>query len=346
MRKHAHPTYCLVSTALGFMSLISGISVWFEFTGKIKGFNKADNIQNDSRAKDLRALEFLGGHARSLLAPCDLFSLLDSSELPKKHKDMYSSLLEPRVYIGASGIEYPGWISLNFPEFDITNPAHYAARFCPGRVRAFLSEHTFEHIDPEKLKTASNLFIKYLRPGGYVRTAMPPYRDGHAASPLDTEYGHVAFLSPSALETLFTAAGFSRVVRLEWADETNPSIVYSRLFDQCNGRVRRAFRYDPRNAHLFAPGSPDFDLMTRAINLTFPGDAPQPPPPSAKAAKPLDAAAAAAAVAPAHHPSLVASTFLDVQLERLARAEDAPVARIDRRVAGRITHSTIIDAFK
>ena len=154
-----------------------------------------------------------------------------------------------KIYVGSSGKTWFGWESLGVSELDITNSSNFNERFCVGDVQAFLSEHTFEHIEPHKMEIAFSLFYKYLRPGGHVRTAIPIYPGGHQANTVDKKYGHVNFVTADGLVALMENLGFVNVRKLEWVDFA-AGTVHSTYWDVCEGPIQRSIAFDARNAEF------------------------------------------------------------------------------------------------
>jgi predicted SAM-dependent methyltransferase len=154
------------------------------------------------------------------------------------------------IYVGSSGIRQPGFVSYPFDELDITQPAHFQRIICRDSVDTFFSEHTLEHIPLNQYSTIFGLFLQYLKPGGFVRIAIPTYSDLHRPSEVDKRYGHVGIVSAPVLEREMQSAGFTNVTILEQVHFTNGQRkgFTSKLWDECEGRVRRSFRHDQRNA--------------------------------------------------------------------------------------------------
>lgn len=157
------------------------------------------------------------------------------------------------VYVGSSSVRQPGFISLEYQEFDVTKAEDYDKWFCKESVDVFFSEHTFEHIPQELHVVAFRLMHQFLKPGGIMRMAIPSYFDEVAVpnfkpSALDIEYGHVAFVTTrSAVETL-KDAGFREVTVLEQLVYTAEGrFLVTNPYDSCAGRVRRSVRHDERN---------------------------------------------------------------------------------------------------
>ena len=79
------------------------------------------------------------------------------------------------VYMGASTIQQPEFISLDITQLDVMKAEDYARWFCIFSVDSFLTEHTFEHIPEDMHEVAFRLMHKYLKSGGRLRIAVPLY---------------------------------------------------------------------------------------------------------------------------------------------------------------------------
>ena len=150
------------------------------------------------------------------------------------------------VYMGASTIRQPGFISLDITQLDVTKAEDYARWFCKSSVDSFLTEHTFEHIPEDMHEGAFRLMHKYLKSGGRLRIAVPLYGENHIATPADKEIGHVAFMTKRSLTSSLKRAGFNNVRALEYVD-VETQTAYTEVYDSCDGRVRRSMRHDERN---------------------------------------------------------------------------------------------------
>lgn len=167
------------------------------------------------------------------------------------------------VYVGSSGLVQPGFVSYSYSELDITKAEDFRRLFCPGTVDIFFSEHTLEHIPLDHYSILFSLFLKYLKPGGFARIAIPTYYDHHVPSDLDKSYGHVGCASASYLEADMQSAGFVNVTLLENLNFVNGRLAgfTSKRFDECEGRVRRSLRHDSRNIPFLKARCASYDLI-------------------------------------------------------------------------------------
>ncbi|CAN5810520.1 hypothetical protein BH24CHL3_BH24CHL3_04970 [soil metagenome] len=160
-----------------------------------------------------------------------------------------------RVIIGASSQAYPGWIRTQQAELDLTRHQDWARRFDPGSISRVLAEHVWEHLSPDDASVAARICFEFLKPGGFVRCAVP---DGLFAS---AEYQSLVQIGgpgsldhPAAthkvvytwptLTRVFEVEGFY-VKLLEWWDEDRE--FHASPWDESDGFVYRSARFDHRN---------------------------------------------------------------------------------------------------
>jgi predicted SAM-dependent methyltransferase len=157
-----------------------------------------------------------------------------------------------RVIIGAGEQRWPGWVPTQQTDLDLLDPASFAAYFGDARADALLCEHVWEHLEPADAVAAARLVSAYLKPGGYLRVAVP---DGHHPDPgyrslvavrgPGPAHDHRVLYTLETLGAVFTQADF--VVRpLEWWDAAGAfHHVAWRVED---GPVYRSRQLDHRNA--------------------------------------------------------------------------------------------------
>lgn len=132
------------------------------------------------------------------------------------------------VIIGASSQDYPGWIRIQEEELDLTRGSDWEARFRPGSISRVLAEHVWEHLDPAEGSVAANICFDFLRPGGFVRCAVPDglfpdeayqriVQVGGPGAVHHPAAGHKVVYDYCSLPALFGAARFE-VMLLEWWD--------------------------------------------------------------------------------------------------------------------------------
>ena len=157
-----------------------------------------------------------------------------------------------RVVIGSSKKYSEGWIPTQFNQFNILNPKHWAFYFHKESIDAILAEHVWEHLSEDDGMIAANYCYSYLKPGGYIRLAVP---DGNHPSkeyidrvkPGGTGAGamdHKVLYSFELFSDLFIKAGF-KVEILEYFDATGD--FNSVNWDISKGKIQRSAKYDDRN---------------------------------------------------------------------------------------------------
>lgn len=78
------------------------------------------------------------------------------------------------VVIGAGEIKnIPGWIHIQESELNLLRRVDWERRFSPNTLTAILAEHVWEHFTYEEGVIAAKLCYEFLKPGGYVRCAVP-----------------------------------------------------------------------------------------------------------------------------------------------------------------------------
>lgn len=78
-----------------------------------------------------------------------------------------------RLVIGAAGKCDPGWIVTERECLNLLKPEHWRTYFQKSSIDAPLAEHVWEHLDLDEGLAAAKLCFEYLKPGGYLRVAVP-----------------------------------------------------------------------------------------------------------------------------------------------------------------------------
>lgn len=156
------------------------------------------------------------------------------------------------IVIGASGIANKDWIATEQAWHDITVFESWLKYFTPGQIDKILAEHVLEHLDPiETIQAIKNFYI-FLRPGGYVRIAVP---DGNHPSPEYIEnvrpggtgagaFDHKILYTFPVLKELFLSEGFS-VEGLEFFDQNGG--FHAEWWTADDGMIFRSLLHDERN---------------------------------------------------------------------------------------------------
>ena len=157
-----------------------------------------------------------------------------------------------RIVIGASDIYDAGWIPTEIGVLDILNPAHWSRVFAENSIDAILAEHVWEHLTPEQGLVAARNCLRFLKPGGYLRVAVP---DGLHLDPQYIEWvrvggsgagadDHKVLYTGETFRRLFEEAGFE-VELLEYFDSAGA--FHAVEWDPAAGKVHRSQRFDERN---------------------------------------------------------------------------------------------------
>lgn len=161
--------------------------------------------------------------------------------------------VEPRrIVIGSSGVFEPGWIPTDAREFDLLQPSAWERFISPDSVDAMVAEHVWEHLSFDEGKIAARTCHRFLRPGGYIRVAVP---DGLFPDPDYQEYikpggagggegvPHKVVYTHGTLVEVFESSGFTTTL-LEFHDETGQ--FHGKEWKTEEGMVHRSKRFDAR----------------------------------------------------------------------------------------------------
>jgi predicted SAM-dependent methyltransferase len=165
-----------------------------------------------------------------------------------------------KIVIGAWSRYDSGWIPTQRDFLDLVQPSDWERHFEPDSVDAMLAEHVWEHLSPHDGLAAAKTCFKYLKPGGYLRVAVPdglhpdpayielvkpdPGNVAPTFGPDGNSANHKALYTYRTLRELFERAGF-RVVLYEYFDEGG-AFQYQG-WDEKAGTIWRSTRFDPRN---------------------------------------------------------------------------------------------------
>jgi predicted SAM-dependent methyltransferase len=160
-----------------------------------------------------------------------------------------------KIIIGAGTQSYPGWIATHQEQLDLLRREDWAASFSQRRIDALLAEHVWEHLTEAEGRRAAALCFEFLKPGGYLRCAVPdanfpdaeyqrmaqvggPGPLDHPAADHKIVYGYALFAD------VFGSAGFA-VELLEYCDE-NGRFHYHQ-WSAAAGPIYRSLLSDHRN---------------------------------------------------------------------------------------------------
>jgi predicted SAM-dependent methyltransferase len=182
--------------------------------------------------------------------------------LLRKHdpREMVASHAKVRIIVGAcEGDRYDGWIATDKAQLDLLRDADWAYYFEPNSVDAILAEHVWEHLDCSAAIVAAQNCFKYLKPGGYIRVAVPDglHPDENYIDP-DEDYidyvkpggsgagsdDHHVLYTYRTLKTVFASVGFE-ITLLEYFDEHGTFHYLG--WSPADGMITRSAPFDSRN---------------------------------------------------------------------------------------------------
>ena len=143
------------------------------------------------------------------------------------------------------------WIETSIHTLDVTDIFDFDELFASGSVTSFRAEHVLEHLTLAEAYVAMTHVVKYLKPGGRIRIAVPDY-DGMRARldgavdkeeylmRKDLEEGHKVRYSRESLSILLATAGFHRVEVLEYYTREGQLVSQQGWGDDDGGHIRRS----------------------------------------------------------------------------------------------------------
>lgn len=157
-----------------------------------------------------------------------------------------------KIIIGASGTVQSGWISTDIKHLNLLDRNNWAKYFSEGTIDAILAEHVWEHLTPEEAVIAATHCFMFIKPGGYLRVAVP---DGLHPDPTYIEWVKPGGNGPGADDhkVLYTYATFGKVFSsvgfdvsfCEYFDEQGE--FHSTDWDPADGMIQRSKQFDSRN---------------------------------------------------------------------------------------------------
>lgn len=157
-----------------------------------------------------------------------------------------------RIVVGANHRYSSGWIPTEEATLNLLKGSDWRFYFKDRPIDAILAEHVWEHLTPtEGLLAARNCF-QFLKPGGYLRVAVP---DGLHPDPAYIDWVRPGGTGPSSddhkllytyrtFRECFEQAGF-HVQLLEYFDENGE--FRAQAWEPDRGIIWRSLRFDHRN---------------------------------------------------------------------------------------------------
>lgn len=171
-----------------------------------------------------------------------------------------------RIIVGAGPTGFAGWVPTDMSAINLLDETTWLRFMQPASLDAILAEHVWEHLTPEQAVAAARNCFKFLKPGGYLRVAVP---DGFHPDPAyvaqvrpggtgSGAHDHKVLYTHQSFERVFTAAGFK--TRLyEYFDERGQ--FHFEPWDPTQGMIRRSKRFDARNTDGLAYTSVMLDAI-------------------------------------------------------------------------------------
>ncbi len=162
--------------------------------------------------------------------------------------------MELKLVIGADDQYDEGWIGTEIEYLNLLNPEDWEKIFRPNQIDALMAEHVWEHLTLEDGLIAARQCYEYLKPGGYIRVAVP---DGFCRDPDYMEWvrpggsgiaadDHKVLYNHKTLAAVFEKAGFKTSL-LEYFDESGT--FQHTDWDPASGKIIRSLRFDERNSN-------------------------------------------------------------------------------------------------
>lgn len=170
-----------------------------------------------------------------------------------------------KLMLGAGSVRLKGWLVTDIHYFNILKAGDWSSYLEESSLDRLLAEHVLEHLSLTENRTALRHALKYLKPGGTFRIAVP---DGNRP---DEQYrkeveppadGHQIFFNLASLTSLLLAMGFE-VQPLEWFDEQGQ--FHEHPWDSSDGHIFRSKRYDQQELFRFGDDLYYTSLIVDAI---------------------------------------------------------------------------------
>jgi PPOX class probable F420-dependent enzyme len=160
-----------------------------------------------------------------------------------------------KIIIGAGEQSYPGWIATQREQLDLLRREDWAASFGARPIDALLCEHVWEHLTEPQGRAAAQICYEFLKPGGYLRCAVPDANFPDPAYQRNVQVGgpgprdhpaadHQIVYDYQRFAAIFSSAGFE-VDLLEYCDASGR--FHYNHWDAEAGLIYRSLRFDHRN---------------------------------------------------------------------------------------------------
>jgi len=155
-----------------------------------------------------------------------------------------------QIIIGAGSQLWPGWIATQGNDLNLLRRDQWYDTFGMRRIDALLCEHVWEHLTEAEGREAAQLCYDFLKPGGYLRCAMPDANFPDAAYQQMVQVGgpgpadhpaadHKTLYDYQRFSVMFASVGFV-VDLLEYCDERGR--FHFNYWNPANGPIDRSLR--------------------------------------------------------------------------------------------------------
>jgi len=186
----------------------------------------------------------LSKYAPHLLRESGLYKQLSRKRRVANLRKLVSIARPLKVILGAGPTDFRGWLQTDKEILDVTSPSDWSALFELGSIDSLLSEHMLEHLSEKEGQIALSECHRYLKPGGYLRIAVPdgyrrdPVYVAEASPPHD---GHQMLYNVDTLTAALQRVGFT-TTPLEYFDAQEQ--FHSAPWDEKDGLIQRSARFD------------------------------------------------------------------------------------------------------
>jgi predicted SAM-dependent methyltransferase len=157
-----------------------------------------------------------------------------------------------KIIVGSEGTHFEGWVTTEQDVLNLVFESDWDNYFKKNSLDAILAEHVWEHLTPKDSIIAARNCFSFLKPGGYIRVAVP---DGYHPDPTYIEgvkpggsgagaEDHKVLYTYDTFREAFSAVGFD-VTLLEYFDEHGKFI--AKEWSASDGFIERSKRFDSRN---------------------------------------------------------------------------------------------------
>ncbi|GLC89117.1 class I SAM-dependent methyltransferase [Lysinibacillus piscis] len=161
-----------------------------------------------------------------------------------------------KIVIGAGETKFEGWLSTQEEELNLLSLESWHQLSAPACIDALLAEHVWEHLSLEDGIKAAKHCYQFLKPGGYIRCAVPDKNFRHDGYQQMVQVGgpgpadhpaatHKIVYDAKTFVSIFEMAGFE-VTLLEYCDD-NGDFHYT-YWNEADGKIGRSLRFDTRNS--------------------------------------------------------------------------------------------------